>query len=334
MKAYTLKKYGKTQQLSLTDFPEPEIKSVEVLVEIQSTAINLLDSLIRNGEFKLFLPYKAPFILGHDFAGIISKVGAGVQNFKVGDAVYARPSDFHIGTFAQQIAVHQKDVSLIPKNLSMDEAAGIPLVGLTAWQALVEIAHLKAGQKVFIQAGSGGVGSFAIQLAKHLGAYVATTTSAKNTELVKQLGADEVIDYQKDDFSVLLKDYDIVLHSNKDVKVLEKSMRILKEGGTLISLTGPPTAALLDQFALPFFFKPILNLLSGSVRRKAKKLNINYQFLFMKADGAALAEITKLIESEKIKPVIDCVFEFAQINEAIAYVETGRSKGKVIVKVV
>jgi len=333
MKAYFLEKYGKKQILLLSTLPEPSLKQTEVLVEVHATAINLLDSLIRNGEFKLFLPYKTPFVLGHDFAGTIIKVGSDVKRFKIGDKVYARPSDFKIGTFAEQIAVEEKDLALIPSNITAEEAAGIPLVGLTSWQALVEIANVRPGQKVFIQAGSGGVGTFAIQLAKHLGAYVATTTSTTNIDLVRSLGADEVIDYKKDDFSVILKDFDVVLHSNKDVKVLEKSLAILKPGGNLISLTGPPTAILIHQFKLAFYFKLILNLLSASVGRKAKKLKVNYHFLFMKADGVALAEITELIEAGKIKPVVDRIFSFEEVNEAMDYVETGRSKGKVIVKI-
>lgn len=333
MKAYVLEKYGKNQILTLSNLAEPALKPSEVLVEIHSTAINSLDALVRNGEFKLFLPYKTPFVLGHDFAGTVCKVGRDVRHFKIGDQVYARPSDFSIGTFAEQIAVNEKDLAIVPSNISMEQVAGIPLVGLTSWQALVEIANVQPGQKVFIQAGSGGVGTLAIQLAKHLGAYVATTTSSANIELVKSLGADEVIDYKKDDFSVILKDFDVVLHSNKEVKVLEKSLTVLKPGGILISLTGPATASLAQQFHLALPFKWILNLLSYSVKRKAKKLNVNYHFLFMKADGIALAEITKLIDAGKIKPVVDRVYGFEQVNEAMAYVETGRSKGKVIVKI-
>lgn len=333
MKAFILEKYGKKQILSMANLPEPSLKPSEVLVEIHGTAINSLDALIRNGEFKLFLPYKTPFVLGHDFAGTVIKVGGNVKGFQIGDKVYARPSDFNIGTFAEQIAVNEKDLAKVPSNIYLEEAAGIPLVGLTSWQALIEIANVQPGQKVFIQAGSGGVGTFAIQLAKHLGAFVATTTSSANIDLVRSLGADEVIDYKKDDFSAKLKDFDVVLHSNKDVKVLERSLTILKPGGILISLTGPATASLAQQFRLAFPFKLILNLLSNSVRRKANKLKVNYHFLFMKADGVALADITKLIEEGKIKPIVDRIFDFDQVNEAIAYVETGKSKGKVIVKI-
>jgi len=213
----------------------------------------------------------------------------------------------------------------------MEEAASIPLVGLTAWQALVEIAKLKKGQKVFIQAGSGGVGTFAIQLAKHIGATVATTTSAANTDLVKRLGADIIIDYKKEDFAAVLKDYDVVLHSNRETKVLIDSLRILKPGGTLVSLTGPATPAFADALGLGWHIKAITTLMSMGVRNKAQKMGVNFKFLFMRAEGKQLGEITKLIEAGIIRPVIDRVFPFENTNEAMAYVETGRAKGKVVV---
>ncbi|TGK81799.1 NADP-dependent oxidoreductase [Leptospira noumeaensis] len=332
MKAFQVTRYGKKEKLVLSEVPEPIIKDNEVLVQIHATAINLLDSLVKNGDFKIFLPYKTPFTNGHDLAGVITKVGANVSKFKVGDEVYARPSDFHIGTFAEFIAISENDLALKPKNVSMEEAASIPLVGLTSVQALVEIANLKKGQKVFIQAGSGGVGTFAIQLAKLLGAYVATTTSSANTELVKSLGADLVIDYKKEDFSTILKDYDFVLHSNRESKILHQSLQILKQGGTLVSLTGPPTSEFAKKIGLGWPFQFLMSLLSMSVKRKAKKLNVNFEFLFMRADGNQLSEITTFIEAGKIRPVIDKVFPFEQTNEAISYVETGRSKGKVVVK--
>ena len=206
---------------------DPEVREDDVLVQVHAAGVNLLDSKIRNGEFKLILPYRAPFVLGHDVAGVVVRVGARVKHFKPGDEVYARPADHRIGTFAELIAVQEKDVALKPKNLTMEEAASIPLVGLTAWQALVERGQLKQGQKVFIQAGSGGVGTFAIQLAKHLGATVATTTSTSNIDLVRSLGADVIVDYKKDDFETKLSDYDLVLHS-QDGKALDKSLRVLR----------------------------------------------------------------------------------------------------------
>ena len=333
MKAYIVKKYSKKDKLQLTDWAEPTVNENDVLVQVHSAGVNLLDSLIRNGEFKLFLPYKPPFVNGHDVAGIVKKIGSKVSNFKVGDEVYSRVSDYRIGTFAEYISIDEKDVSLKPTNISMEEASSIPLVGLTAWQAFVEIGKIKSGQKVFIQAGSGGVGTFAIQLAKHLGAFVATTTSTKNIDLVKSLGADLIIDYKTEDFETKLKDYDLVLHSNRDTKILDKSLRILKSGGKLISLVGPPTPEFAAQIGFPWYLKLVTKLISSRAKKNAKKLNTSFVFLFMRSEGKQLSQITKLIEAGVIKPVIDKVFPFEQINEAMSYVETGRSKGKVVVKV-
>jgi len=333
MKAFIVNRYGKKEKLQLTEIAEPVVKETDILVQIYSASVNLLDSKIRNGEFKLILPYKAPFTLGHDVAGIVTEVGTKVSKFKVGDEIYARPADYRIGTFAELISINEKDVALKPKNLSMAEAASIPLVGLTVWQALVEKANLKKGQKVFIQAGSGGVGTFAIQLAKHLGATVATTTSAANIDLVKSLGADIVIDYKKDDFETILKDYDVALNS-QDAKTLEKSLRIVKPGGKVISISGPPDPDFGQKINANWFLKIILKFLSAGIRKKAKRLGVNFSFLFMRAQGEQLSEITRLIESGVIKPVMDKVFPFEQTNEAMAYVETGRARGKVVVKII
>lgn len=333
MKAFIIKKYSKKEKLQLTEVAEPIAKENEVLVQIHAAGVNLLDSMIKGGEFKLFLPYKTPIINGHDMAGTVVKVGSGVRNFKIGDEVYSRVGDYRIGTFAEYIAVNESDLAIKPKNLTMEEAASIPLVGLTSWQALVEIGKLKKGQKIFIQAGSGGVGTFAIQLAKHLGAFVATTTSTTNIDLVKSLGADLVIDYKKEDFEAKLKDYDLVLHSNRDPKILEKSLRILKSGGQLISLVGPPTPEFAEEIGLPWYLKLVTKLISSGAKKKAKKLNATFKFLFMRAEGSQLEQITQLIESGIIKPVIDKVFQFEQTNDAMVYVESGRTKGKVVIKI-
>ena len=332
MKAFIVNGYNKKEKLLLKEIPQPVVRENDVLVEIHAAGVNVLDSKVKSGEFKLILPYKVPFILGHDLAGIVKQVGSNVSKFKVGDEVYSRPADHHIGTFAQYISLSENDVALKPKNISMEEAASIPLVGLTAWQALVELGNLKRGQKVFIQAGSGGVGTFAIQLAKHLGATVATTTSSSNIDLVKSLGADIVIDYKKDDFENVLKDYDLVLNS-QDPKTLEKSLRILKPNGKLISISGPPTPEFASDMGLPWFVKLVMKFLSSGVKKKAKKQNVSYSFLFMRAEGKQLSEITALIDKGIIRPVMDKVFPFEQTNEALAYVENGRAKGKVVVKV-
>jgi len=332
MKAFILKRYGRKEKLELAETAEPVLKEHDVLVRIHAAGVNLLDSKIRNGEFKMILPYKPPFTLGHDVAGVIIKVGSKVSKFKTGDEVYARPADHRIGTFAEFISINEDDAALKPKNISIEEAASIPLVGLTAWQALIEKADLKKGQKIFIQAGSGGVGTFAIQLAKHLGATVATTTSAVNIDLVKSLGADIVIDYRKDDFETILKDYDVVLNS-QDTKTLEKSLRVLKPGGKVISISGPPDPDFGKQINANWFLKIILKFLSAGIRKKAKRHGVNFSFLFMRAQGEQLHQITKLIESGVIKPVIDKVFSFEQTNEALSYVEMGRAKGKVVIRI-
>ena len=332
MRAFFVDRYGRKSGLPLGEMPRPELREDEALVEVHAAGVNLLDSKIRNGEFKTILPYRPPFILGHDVAGVVVRVGARVRQFKPGDEVYARPDDFRIGAFAEYIAVKEDSLAIKPSSLTMEETASIPLVGLTAWQALIERAHLKQGQKIFIQAGSGGVGTFAIQLAKHLGATVATTTSAANVELVKSLGADVVIDYRKDDFEVILRDYDVVLNS-QDAKTLGKSLRVLKGGGKLISISGPPDPAFGKEIKAPWFVRLMIHLLSFGIRREARRRNVCFSFLFMKASGMQLREITRLIDSGVIRPVVDRVFPFESTNEAMAYVESGRAKGKVVIKV-
>ena len=331
MKAFVLDRYGKKETLRAAEVPEPELREDDVLIEVHATAVNLLDVKLRNGEFKLILPYRPPLILGHDVAGVVVRVGQRVRQFKVGDEVYARPDDFRIGTFAERIAVKEDSVAIKPKNITMEEAASIPLVGLTAWQALVEKARLQEGQKVFIQAGSGGVGTFAIQLAKHLGATVATTTSAGNAALVKRLGADVVIDYKKDDFAEQLSDCDVVLNS-QDAQTLAKSLGVLKPGGHLISISGPPDPQFARDIKANWLVQQVMRAISFGVRRQAKRLEVGYSFLFMKASGSQLRQITPLIESGAIRPVIDKVFPFDATNEALAYVESGRAKGKVVIK--
>jgi alcohol dehydrogenase len=332
MKAFFINRYSKKAPMRLGDMPEPEVRDNDVLIEVHAAGLNLLDSKIKSGEFKLILPYRLPLVLGHDVAGVVVRVGSRVRQFKVGDEVFARPADHRVGTFAEFISVNESDVARKPKNVTMEEAASIPLVGLTAWQALVERANLKKGQKVFIQAGSGGVGTFAIQLAKQLGATVATTTSSANVGWVKNLGADIVVDYKKEDFEKVLQNYDVVLHS-QDAAVLEKSLRVLKPGGKLISISGPPDPEFAKEIGAPWFVKLIVGFLSSGVRKKALRRGLKYSFLFMRANGRQLQEITSLIDNGAIRPVVDRVFDFASTNEALAYVEKGRAKGKVVVNV-
>jgi len=330
MKAFILDRYGSADHVRAGDMPDPDLREDDVLVQVHAAGVNLLDSKIRNGEFKRILPYRLPLILGHDVAGVVALVGSRVRRFKPGDEVYARPADGRIGAFAEFSAIKEDDVAIKPKALTMEEAASIPLVGLTAWQALIERANLKQGQKVLIHAGSGGVGTFAIQLAKHVGATVATTTSTANVDLVRSLGADIMIDYKKQDFADVLRDYDVVLNS-LDKVTLEKSLRVLKPGGQLISISGPPDAAFARSLGASWVLRMIMGVLSYGITTKAKRRQAKYSFLFMRANGGQLTEITALIDDGIIRPVVDRVFPFASTKEAMAYVEAGRAKGKVVV---
>lgn len=332
MKAFVIDRYGRKNGIRAGDMPMPEPREDDVLIQIHAAGVNPLDSKIRDGEFKLILPYRLPLILGNDLAGVVVRVGSRARRFKPGDEVYARPHKDRIGTFAEFIAVKEDAVALKPAALTMAEAASIPLVGLTAWQALIEKGQLKNGQKVLIHAGSGGVGTFAIQLAKHVGATVATTTSARNIELVKRLGADIVIDYQKDDFSAILKDYDLVLDTQGG-NALEKSLRVLKPGGKLIGIAGPPDPDFAKAMGDSWFLKTVMRFLSYRIRKAAKRHGVSYSFVFMRADGGQLSQIAKLIDAGAIRPVIDQVFPFESTKEALTYVETGRAKGKVVIKI-
>nr|WP_315219734.1 NADP-dependent oxidoreductase [uncultured Duganella sp.] len=332
MKAFIIDKYGKADVVRAGEMPEPALRADDVLVRIHAASVNPLDLKIRDGEFKLLLPYRLPLILGNDMAGVVVRVGAGVRRFNVGDEVYARPDDDRIGTFAEFIAISEDTLALKPKTLTMEQAAAMPLVALTAWQALVEKGELKKGQKVLIHAGTGGVGTVAIQLAKHLGATVATTASAANAPMLKELGADIVIDYKKDDFSLRLRDYDLVLDSQGGV-TLKKSLSVLKPGGKVVGIAGPPDPEFAKARGMNALVGLVMRALSYGIRSKAKAAGVSYSFLFMRASGGQLRQIADLIDAGAIRPVVDRVFPFEQTRDALAYVETGRSKGKVVIKV-
>ncbi len=332
MKAFIIDRYRNEDRGRIAEMPDPKLREDDVLVQIHAAGVNLLDSKIRDGEFKRILPYRLPLILGNDVAGVVVRAGPRVRRFKIGDEVYARPDQDRIGAFAEFISMNEDAVAIKPKKLTMEEAASIPLVGLTAWQALIERASLKKGQKVLIHAGSGGVGTFAIQLAKHLGAIVATTTSTANLALVKSLGADIAIDYKKDDFEKVLRDCDVVLNS-LGKETLEKSLRVLKPGGKLISISGPPDPDFAKEIGSNWIVRLVMHVLSYRIRKKAKRHHVSYSFLFMRANGDQLQKISSLIDSGVIRPVVDRVFPFESTKEALAYVEKGRAKGKVVVKV-
>ncbi|PFM64158.1 NADPH:quinone reductase [Bacillus cereus] len=331
MKAMIIDKYEKVP-MRMTELPTPEINEYEVLAEIHAASINPIDFKIRDGKVKMLLKYKMPLTLGNDFSGVIVKVGAKVNRFKVGDEIYARPRKDKIGTFAEYIAIHEDDIALKPKNLSFEEAASIPLVGLTSYQALHDIMHLQKGQKILIHAGSGGVGTFAIQLAKIMGATVATTASEAGANLVKSLGADKIINYKTEQFEDILKNYDAVFDTLGGI-TLEKSFDIIKNGGNIVSVSGIPNARFGKEFGSGFFKTLLFSLASKKLTALEKKHNAQYSFLFMKPSGDQLRIIANYIESGKIKPVIDRVFPFEDAQKAMEYSESGRAKGKIIVKI-
>jgi NADPH:quinone reductase-like Zn-dependent oxidoreductase len=332
MKALVLKRYGGFPQIAFADLPQPALKPDEMLVQVHAAGLNPVDYMIPKGTFKPLLKFQLPATLGSDLAGIVVKVGNRVTRFKVGDAVFASIFDLGTGSLAEFAVVPESAAALKPSSLDFVQAASVPMVGLTSWQALKERAGIQAGQKVFIPAGSGGIGTFAIQLAKHLGAKVGTTTSTGNVELVQSLGADEVIDYKWQEFEDLLRDYDAVLGTVRG-DAIEKSLRILKPKSRIVSLVGPPDAAFARARGMSFFFRFVFGLLSRKIIRRAGRHGVEYSFLFVRPDGRQLAEIGELLKAGRIRPVIDRVFPFDQAKEALAYLEKGRAKGKVVVQI-
>jgi NADPH:quinone reductase-like Zn-dependent oxidoreductase len=329
MKAFVVDHYGK-DGLRAADVHEPEVGDGDVLVRVSDAGVNPLDKMVRNGEFKRLLKYRTPFVLGHDVAGLVTRVGSAVRDFQVGDEVYARPRDLRIGTFAEYIAIDQDDVAPKPASLTLHEAAAVPLVSLAAWQALVDRAHVKPGQKVLVHAGSGGLGSTVIQLAKQLGATVATTARGESAELVRSLGADVVVDYRKEDFAEVLSGYDVVLDSLGGEN-LEKSLTVLKPGGQAIGVAGPPDPGFAKQLGAPKPLGVVMWLLSRKIRKQARKLGVNYSFLFMQANGGQLRELASRYDAGRLRPVIDKTFPFDQTLDALAYVEEGSANGKVVI---
>lgn len=331
MRALVLKRYGGLDQVTFADIARPALKPDEILVQVHAAGLNPIDNAIPKGTFKPMLRFQLPATLGSDLAGIVVEVGSRVTRFKPGDAVFASIFDLGTGALAEFAVVPENAAALKPSNLDFVQAASIPMVGLTSWQALKERAQIKPGQKVFIPAGSGGIGTFAIQLAKHLGAKVGTTTSTGNLDLVRSLGADEVIDYKQREFQEVLRDYDAMLGTVRG-DAIEKSLRILKSGSMVISLIGPPDAAFARARGMNFFMVFVFGLLSRKIIRHARKRGVEYSFLFVHPDGRQLAEIGELLQAGRIRPMIDKVFPFEQAKEALAYLQTGRAKGKVVVR--
>lgn len=311
MKAIQINKYGGPEVLEInSQADEPTVKPGQVLVEVHSASINPFDNIVLAGYLAKMMPLLFPTTMGGDFSGVITKVAEDVTEFKSGDRVYGQAVIFNggSGSFSEFLTCNTKNLSLMPKNISFDEAASLPLVGSSAIQTLEDTFKLKSGNKLLIHGGAGGIGSISIQLAKHLGAYAATTVSEKDKEFVKQLGADEVIGYQNQKFDEILKDYDFVFDTVGE-ETTDRSFKILKKGGIIASMKGQPNPELAAQFGV-----------TG--------IAINTQ-----TNTQHLQRLTQLVESGVIKPQVDKVFNLDQTKEAFIYKNTSHPKGKVVIKI-
>lgn len=332
MKAWVIDRYGGARELQLREIPRPEPGPDEVLIEVRAAALNPIDPKIHEGQLKLIRPLKFPATMGSEGAGVVVAVGRDVTRFKPGDEVFTRLQKELIGSLAEYMIAKESTVALKPGRLSFEEAAGVPLAGLTAWQALFERGGLRKGGRVFIPAGSGGVGTLAIQMAKHAGAFVATNTSTKNVDFVKSLGADQVVDYRTTDFSRVVEPVDLVLDTMGG-ETRNKAFGLLKPGGKMVSIVPPPTREFLRQDGARWWVQWGGALLSFGLLARARRTGTIYEFLFMRPDGIQLEEIGRLFESGVLRPVTDSVFPFAQVPAAFEKVGSGRARGKVIVTV-
>ena len=325
--------YGSDQVLRVGDFPAPKTGPSDILVRVHAASVNPVDFKLRDGKLRLLRRYRFPLILGHDCAGEVVQVGEDVTQFKVGDRIFSRPRNGRIGTFAEFIAIDQSEAALMPPNLKYHEAASLPLVALTSWQALVDVAQLKPRQQLLIPAGSGGVGTFAIQLAKHIGAEVWTTTSGKNLEFVKSLGADHAINYQDEDFENRVNNLDVVFDTLGGDS-LDRSFAITRPNGWVVSIAGSPDYRNAEEMGLDMLRSLLLRVVGLRVNSRARRAGVNYRFIFMKPLGEELAQIAALISEGVIKPVVDRIFPISECQSAIEYSASGRARGKIVISLI
>ena len=331
MRGYVLKHYGGPEGAQLMDVPAPAMRSRDILVDVRAAGLNPVDFKFRQGKLRAILRPKLPFVLGNELAGEVIAVGSDVTRFRVGDRVFARVAKDRAGAFAEQACVDEDHAAPMPQELDFTAAAAVPLAGLTALQALRDELGVKPGQKVFMSGGAGGVGTFAIQIAKWLGAHVTTTASKRGEALVRSLGCDEVIDYTAQDLSKAGGKFDAgfdLVGGN----TLEQMFGIMRPGARIVSVAAipEPQTAIKDlggRRALSAAFW----IISYGIRSRARRAGIGYRYLFMHPSGRDLAQLSELIEQEKLKIIVDKTYPFARISEALAYVESGHAKGKVVV---
>ena len=333
MKSLMITKYGDVNSsLEEQEVPKPAVKANQILIKTFSSSFNPIDYKIVSGDYKALGKLSFPAGIGRDISGIVDEVGKNVRKFKTGDKVYSRINESFVGTMAEYVLSNVEDTALMPLNLGFDESASIPLVGLTTYQALVDVAKLSKGESVLIHAGSGGIGTFAIQLAKHLGAKVTTTTSAKNVSFVKGLGADKVIDYTSQNYLDEGAVFDVVYDTIGGDHTLN-SFKVLKERGRVVSIAGTIDSITAEQFGLNKFIRMILAFQGRKVFKTASKMNAKYRFLYMSPNGEQLKKLAKLYESGAIKPVLDKTYKFSESIQALEYLSKGHAKGKVVVKI-
>ena len=326
MRALQIIKYGEIKDsLAFNEVSKPTVQANDVLIEVKAAAINPIDKSIILGNLQGMLTIQLPSTSAYDVSGIVVETGNEVSNFEIGDLIYSRVPQEQMGTLAEFVAVTSDAVSKKPGNISFEEAASLPLAGLTALQSL-EYAGIKENHKVLIHAGSGGVGSFAIQYAKAKGAYVYTTTSTNNVQWVKELGADRVIDYKTEDYKSIAKDVDIVFDTLGQNYSLE-SFEVVKTGGIVVSVVGPLDEASAKMFGMADYKLP------KELANASNAKNAEYKFIFMHPNGAHLNEIKSMIEDEKIKPIIDKVYSFSECVDAFTHLASGRAKGKIVIKI-
>src|ERR1700730_3624452 len=330
MRAFVLSRYGGPEHTALTDVPQPSPRAGELLVSVHAAGLNPVDYKTRAGALRVIHGHPLPIVMGNELSGIIEAVGSGAMRFAKGDRVFARVDKDIMGAFADYALVGEDHAALMPASLDFPAAAAVPLAALTALQALRDELHLSAGHRVFIPGGAGGVGTFAIQIAKHLGAHVASTVSTRGEALVKRLGADVVIDYQRERFENKLSGYDCAFDLLGG-DTLARLWSVLKPGGQVVSIAGiPEPVTARKDLGRGIGLAALFWVASLTTRLRAARHGLTYRYLFMHSSGADLAYLASLIDAKNLEVVIDRVFPFAEAKEAMAYLETGRSKGKVV----
>jgi alcohol dehydrogenase len=332
MRAFLLDGYGAiADHVKLAEVADPVPGPSDVLIEIHAASLNPIDFKIVRGDLKRVSKYQLPRTFGFDASGVVLSAGTRATRFKAGDAIYVRSSRETIGTFAERIALPEKFVARKPASVSHAEAAALPLVGLTTLQGFAKVGA-RAGQRILIHAGAGGIGTFAVQYAKHIGLHVTTTTSSKNADFVKSLGADTVIAYDRQNYLEQGGGYDIVYDTLGGAFTVD-AFKVVKRGGAVISLSGPPDRDFARREGAGRLVRVAVWLMSRKVYAASEKAGASYCWFFTEPSGDQLREIAGLVEAGAIKPVIDREFAFDQLPEALAYLEKGRARGKVVLKV-